>query len=99
MSIRIGGTDYDYDMEFMVDFTKWKPADSEAGEELFEYPATLQVLKSPYCFKFPPALVIQTAQDVHNNLEEMMQEWYTLLAYNDCCDRKFKVTIKVEEVK
>ena len=100
MPIRIGGKDYDYDLEFVVDLTQWKPADSEAGEELFEYLAEVEYTIVPYCYQDPkPELVQGTAQQVFDSIEEAILEWRTLLLMNDCKDRKLKVSIHVEEVK
>lgn len=100
MVIRIGGKDYDYDLSFVVDLSKWKPADSEAGEELFQYPATVEYTVVPYCYQDPkPEIVEGTAQKIMDSIEEAILEWRTLLLMNDCCDRKLKLTIKVEEVK
>lgn len=98
MSLRHSGTEYDYDMEFVVDLSKFKHVDPIVdADELFEYPATVEYTRVPYCCK--GSTVTGTAQDIFDSIDEALLEWKTLLMYNDCKDRKMKITIHVEEVK
>lgn len=99
--IRHGDKDYDYDVTFVVDLTKYKPLpDAIDADEQFEFPATVEYTEVPYCFQDPmPEIVEGTAQEVFDSIDEAILEWKTLLMLNDCKDRKIKVTIKVEEVK
>jgi hypothetical protein len=100
VSLRHNGKDYDYDMAVVIDLSKYKPLpDPTDADEQFEFPATMEFVTEPYCFRDPrPPMVEGTAQQVFDSFDEALLEWKTLLMYNDCKDRKFKVTIHVEEV-
>lgn len=90
--------EYDYDVEFVVDQTKWRPLpDAEDADEEFEFETILEVTKNGFssCEKHGMS---KPQTEVYDYVRELLAEWQNLVFNNDCKDRKVKVTIKVEEV-
>lgn len=90
--------EYDYDVEFIVDQTKWCPSDDaiDADEE-FEFETTFEVVKDGFS-SCKPSCTSKPQLEIYNDVKELLAEWQNLVFNNDCKDRKLKVTIKVEEV-
>ena len=92
----------DYDVEFVVDQTKWdenRQADSDTdADDEFQFETILEVTKDGFNQQAPWG-ASGPQVEIYGKIEDMLQEWLNLLLNNDCKDRKLKVTIKVEEVK
>lgn len=99
MSIKQIGHDYDYDVEFIVDQTGWKPCrDAVDSDEEFTFPTFLYVFKNGFPSGKSEEPVSGSQLDIYHEVQELLSEWQNLVFNNDCKDRKVRVTIKVEEV-
>jgi len=98
MSIKQRDHDYDYDVEFVVDQTRWKPVlDPVDADEEFEFETILEVTKNgfPSCERYGAS---KPQTEIYNDVRELLNEWQNLVFNNDCKDRKVKVVITVTEV-
>lgn len=95
MSVKQQDHEYDYDVEFVVDQTRWRPI-QDADQE-FEFMTTLLVTKCGFQ-SVEPFGHAKSQNEIYDEVRELLAEWQNLVFNNDCKDRKLKVTIKVEEV-
>lgn len=88
-----------YDLEFVVDQTKWEPCDDlvDADEE-FKFSTTLEVKEDGFNQQIPWG-ASGTQIEIYQKVTEMLHEWQNLIFNNDCKDKKIRVIICVTEVK